>query len=161
MLPQSYSTEPSRRTRRVPAPVSPSRHHSRSTALKDPSFRMTVRKTLGGASRIFAPTVMTLPLISNRPTSWTASNKPARVGCGPPVRERRPRGGLTDIPPAKPSRVTGGIEGHLGGLVVGDDLERGVPAETAPPAKRRRLRRRLRVPCQRVGADEGDVTKVG
>ena len=30
---------------------------------------MRVRKTLGGASRIFGPTVMTLPLISNGPTS--------------------------------------------------------------------------------------------
>jgi EAL domain-containing protein (putative c-di-GMP-specific phosphodiesterase class I) len=30
---------------------------------------MTVRKTLGGASRIFGPTVMALSLISNGPTS--------------------------------------------------------------------------------------------
>jgi EAL domain-containing protein (putative c-di-GMP-specific phosphodiesterase class I) len=30
---------------------------------------MTVRKTLGGASRIFGPTVMVLSLISNGPTS--------------------------------------------------------------------------------------------
>jgi len=47
MLPQSYSTKPSRRTRRVPAPTL---RRSRSTALKDPSFWMTVRKTLAGAS---------------------------------------------------------------------------------------------------------------
>ena len=35
---------------------------------------MTVRKTLGGASCIFDPTVRTLPLISNRPTSLMVRN---------------------------------------------------------------------------------------
>src|SRR6266545_7693758 len=107
MLPQSYSTKPSRRTRRVPAP---SLHHSITAGrwLEGSVLLNDGEEDLGWRIPHLGPTVMTLPLISNRPTSWTGRNRLARVGCGPPpVRERRPRGGPTDIPPAKRSPVAG------------------------------------------------------
>ena len=71
---------------------------------------------------------MTLPLISNRPTSWMGRNRLARVGCGPRQFESGGREAARQISLQRnEARWQGGIEGRLGGLVVGDDLERGVP----------------------------------
>jgi hypothetical protein len=52
---------------------------------------MTVRKTLGGTSRIFDPKVTMLPLMSNLPTSLMTRNRAARAGLPIDELECRPQ----------------------------------------------------------------------
>jgi hypothetical protein len=124
MLPQSYSTKSSRRTRRVPAP-----------RLSQPVDGLEGSVLLNDGEEDLG---WRIPHLRSDGDDASADIEPADLVDGPQqagtgrVRPRQFESGGRKAArqislQRNEARWQGGIEGRLGGLVVGDDLERGVP----------------------------------